>query len=64
MSHLTDFERDCISERGRILTGKCKHYCPDWDGMTVDETCTEFDGCTCYPMDIRVEMEAPDEPSN
>lgn len=45
----TDFERDCIKERGRILTGKFRHYCWEWDGMTMDETCPEFwDTCTCF----------------
>lgn len=30
------------------LTGKFKHYCSDWDGMAIDETCHEFTGCYCY----------------
>jgi len=29
------------------LSGRCKHYCPDWDYMAIDETCPEFDCCTC-----------------
>jgi len=28
-------------------TGKFKHFCPDWDYMAIDETCPEFDACTC-----------------
>jgi hypothetical protein len=30
------------------LTGKHKHYCWDWDGMAIDETCPEFDACLCF----------------
>lgn len=30
------------------LKGKCKHYCEDWDGMAIDESCPEFEACTCY----------------
>lgn len=30
------------------LTGKFAHYCWDWDGMEIDETCHEFTCCTCH----------------
>lgn len=43
-----EWMQDCIKERGRILVGKFRHYCYDWDFMTVDETCEEFEnGCNC-----------------
>jgi hypothetical protein len=29
------------------LEGKKKHFCPDWDFMAIDETCPEFEACTC-----------------
>lgn len=29
------------------LTGKYRHYCFDWDGMGIDETCVEFLCCYC-----------------
>lgn len=29
------------------LTGKMKHFCPDWDFMAIDETTPEFEACTC-----------------
>lgn len=29
------------------LKGKYKHYCYDWDGLPVDETCLEFAYCNC-----------------
>jgi len=31
-----------------LLTGKQKHYCPDWDEMAIDETRPEFESCTCF----------------
>lgn len=33
--------------RLRLLNGKCKHYCPDWDGLAIDEFCPEFECRTC-----------------
>lgn len=44
---LTEFEKDCILWRGKILTGKEAHYCYDWDFLPVDETCDEYSSCTC-----------------
>lgn len=32
----------------KILTGKFKHYCWEWDGMAIDETCAEFEVCSCF----------------
>jgi hypothetical protein len=29
------------------LKGNYKHYCPDWDFMAIDETCPEYEACTC-----------------
>lgn len=34
--------KDCLYWRGRILTGKYGHWCPDWDFLPVDETCEEW----------------------
>jgi hypothetical protein len=33
-----------------VLKGKYKHYCWEWDGMTIDETCPEFLSCSCYDI--------------
>ncbi|HZN68024.1 MAG TPA: hypothetical protein VFB66_22250 [Tepidisphaeraceae bacterium] len=45
---MSDFDRDCLLERGHILTGRFAHYCHDWDGLTMDETCDEFEStCAC-----------------
>jgi len=27
---------------------KYRHFCHDWDGLEIDETCPEFACCTCY----------------
>lgn len=42
-----DWMQDSKSERGRVLTGLKAHWCWDWDFMTVDETCEEYESCTC-----------------
>lgn len=40
---------DCMHWRGVLLTGKFSHWCWDWDGLPVDETCDgEWDCCTCW----------------
>jgi hypothetical protein len=40
---------DCMHWRGRVLTGEKAHWCRDWDGLPVDETCDEeFSCCHCF----------------
>ena len=52
-SKMTDTEfftvwaRECTFFHGRILEGEKNHYCPEWDYMPVDETCMEYEFCTC-----------------
>jgi hypothetical protein len=36
------------------LKGVKKHFCPDWDFMAIDETCPEFEGCSCKFPDKEV----------
>ncbi len=43
----TEFERECLRLYGKRLDGKHQHYCPDWDGLPIDDTCQEFETCTC-----------------
>lgn len=45
--HAAEWERDCKRWHGRILTGRYKHWCPDWDELPIDETCSEMECCTC-----------------
>jgi len=44
---LSEWEVECLARWGRILTGSKGHWCPEWDGMPIDSTCTEFDTCMC-----------------
>ena len=37
---------DCLRWRGKVLTGKRRHWCADYDGLPVDETTPEWP-CAC-----------------
>jgi hypothetical protein len=37
----------CFRWHDHLLTGDNCHYCPDWDYLPIDETCMEFEACTC-----------------
>ncbi len=43
-----DWIRDCVRWRGEVLVGRFAHWCEDWDGLPVDETCSEWP-CACAP---------------
>ena len=43
-----DWKADCKKTHGRELRGEKWHWCSDWDYMPIDETCKEFEVCTCY----------------
>lgn len=38
---------NCFRWHDHLLTGDKCHYCPDWDYLPIDETCMEFEACTC-----------------
>lgn len=38
---------DRESEAFKNLKGVKKHFCPEWDYMAIDETCPEFEACSC-----------------
>lgn len=43
------WEMDCSHHWGRTLTGEKAHYCQDWDGLPLDETCDAvWPSCHCY----------------
>ena len=46
---MNQWEADCVHWYGRPLKGNFGHYCSEWDGLPIDETCMEFAACTCYP---------------
>jgi hypothetical protein len=38
---------DCMKWHGRVLTGRLRHWCFDWDELPIDETCeNEITCCT------------------
>ncbi len=41
------WQGECMHWHGEILAGEFTHYCPDWDYLPIDETCDEFECCTC-----------------
>ena len=41
-----DWITDCLSQRGRVLTGVHGHWCPEWDDLPMDEYCFEWP-CGC-----------------
>lgn len=43
------WEEACIQDRGRVLSGRYAHSCPDWDGLVIDETCPGEWPCVCKP---------------
>lgn len=45
--HSQQWERECLHWRGKVLTGKYGHWCPDWDDLPIDETCPEWP-CICF----------------
>lgn len=38
---------DCMAAYGRVLTGDRSHWCYEWDGLPIDETCPEHASCSC-----------------
>ncbi len=46
---------------GRVLTGNHRHWCHEWDGLPIDDTCEEFDACICErwnkSADVREEQQ-------
>lgn len=54
-----EFVEDSIKWRGHELTGRHTHWCPEWDGLPMDETCPEWP-CGCEISD-RVEAQTGGE---
>lgn len=50
----------CRDYRGRLLTGRFAHFCPQWDGLPVDETCREWP-CPCA-AELQAEAARPEPP--
>ena len=43
-----EWQADCRHWYGVVLRGEFAHYCLDWDGLPIDETCMEFTCCNCF----------------
>jgi hypothetical protein len=41
------WEESCMRVYGRVLVGERSHFCLDFDGMPIDETCPEIRMCVC-----------------
>jgi len=48
----TDWAEDCMACYGQILLGKYAHFCYEFDGLPIDETCREFLCCKCYDEEV------------
>ena len=45
---IDEWNTDCMKWWKRRLTGEKSHWCNDWDGLPIDETCKdEIACCTC-----------------
>lgn len=44
-----DWVIDCLKWRGEVLNGVKSHWCHDWDGLPIDETCGEWP-CVCASL--------------
>lgn len=44
---MTEFDTACMEMYGELLTGNYKHFCPEFDYLPIDDTCSEFEYCIC-----------------
>jgi hypothetical protein len=44
----TAWAEDCLKYYGKVLTGKYRHWCYEWDELPIDDTCEEFECCICF----------------
>ena len=58
----SDFTDDCMRWRGRVLNGDYAHWCPDWDGLPIDETCNEWP-CNCGYKEWKDDTDAQPNPA-
>jgi len=57
MPNEDDWRKDCLYWRGRELTGRYAHWCPEWDDLPIDETCGEWPCGCAYEDQARADGE-------
>ena len=55
---------ESVRYRGEVLTGHYAHYCCEWDGLPIDETCIEWPCCSFEPAKISEEQKAEARATN
>lgn len=54
MATENQWDDDCKHFHGKVLTGNKRHYCPEFDYLPIDETCSEFEFCSClFDEDVK-----------
>lgn len=43
-----EWAEDCLRYWDTVLIGDFGHWCWEWDELPIDETCKEFEVCTCF----------------
>jgi hypothetical protein len=52
---MTELDEESIKMYGKPLQGKYKHFCNEFDFLPIDETCFEFQYCTCFESTPEIE---------
>jgi len=47
-----EWRQDCLRWRDKVLTGRFRHWCFEWDGLPVDETTQEWP-CGCFEQEAK-----------
>ncbi len=48
LDDMPEWEIDCMNYYGKVLEGEYAHWCNEYDGLPIDETCIEFQNCLCF----------------
>lgn len=52
---LSELDQDAIQIYGKVLTGKYKHYCAEFDYLPIDEHSFEFKFCLCWETNPEIQ---------
>ena len=61
---MDELDKESLKTRGHTLAGKYRHWCNEFDGLPVDESCFEFKFCLCFNTtqeitDLQEKIELP-----